>query len=514
LARKAQLGKAIISTASVQAPTGGLNARDALADMPESDASILENWFPKPSSVDIRNGSENYATGLPGWVETLAFYHSPSAENLFAASGSGIYDVTAGGAVGAASVTGLASVRFQHVNITTPGGSYLYMVNGVDKPQLYTGSAWVAVDGASTPAITGVTTTNLVHVNLFKNRLWFVEKDTFKIWYLPVDSVGGAANSINFGSLFKLGGSLNCMVNWTINNANGIDDYAAFISTEGEIALYKGTDPSSSTTWALVGMFRIGRPVGRRCYAKVNSDVVIICADGAYPISQAVLVDRQSDQSISYKIQNLINTDVQNYSSHFGWQPILYPIGNKLIINVPKEENSIQYQYVMNTINGSWAKFTGWNAACWEIYNDMIMYGGDQVVVKADTGTDDNGNAINTDVKTAFTYFKQRGRIKRVTMARAIFYATAIFYPSIELNIDYEDRIPTAPQNFSSSTTSLWDVSAWDVTPWGSAYQILKSWQTVNGVGTAISLRIKSSTIGIAAQWQAVDYAYETGGVF
>ncbi len=43
-------------------------------------------------------------------------------------------------------------------------------MNGVDKPRYYDNAAWVAVDNASVPAITGVTTTKLVHVNVFKNR--------------------------------------------------------------------------------------------------------------------------------------------------------------------------------------------------------------------------------------------------------------------------------------------------------------------------------------------------------
>jgi hypothetical protein len=51
----------------------------------------------------------------------------------------------------------------------------LYAANGVDKPHLYNGSTWTAIDGASTPAITGVTTTTFLPT-LFKNRMWFIQK--------------------------------------------------------------------------------------------------------------------------------------------------------------------------------------------------------------------------------------------------------------------------------------------------------------------------------------------------
>jgi hypothetical protein len=48
------------------------------------------------------------------------------------------------------------------------------------------------------------------------------------------------------------------MADWSIDAGIGIDDYAAFISDQGEVALYKGSDPTSATTWALVGTFWVG----------------------------------------------------------------------------------------------------------------------------------------------------------------------------------------------------------------------------------------------------------------
>lgn len=510
----APLRRSVIRTKSIQAPTGGLNARDALADMPESDAVILDNWFPTPSSVNLRNGYVNYATGMPGWVETVAHYSGYTTKKLFGVSGGNIYDVSASGAVGAAVVTGLTNSRWQHENFGTPGGQYLTMVNGADSLQLYDGSTWKSINAVSTPAITGVVTANLIHVNVYKNRLWFVEKNSMNIWYLPIDSIAGAAQSINLGSLFRLGGYLMAMANWTINDASGINDYAAFISSEGEVALYMGDDPSSSTGFNLVGMFRIGRPIGRRCYTKIGGDVIVMCADGAFPLSKGLLSNRSSRQdSLSDKIQNLINSDVQMYSANFGWQMMLYPIGNKLIVNVPQTENNTQYQYVMNTINKSWCRFTNWNASCWEFFNDELFFGGNTVVAQADFGNDDNGATINADGKTAFSYMGATGRIKQVKMARPVFSADTLFNPSIELNVDYGDILPQAPNNFVANNNSGWDVSPWDVTAWGGASQIIKRWQTVNGVGTAFSLRVKVALSGINVSWQANDFSYELGGV-
>lgn len=499
---------------SVPAPVGGLNARDAIANMSPTDALLMDNAFPSPRDVGTRLGYVNHVTGLPGWAETLMKYNSTTANKLFAASVAGFYDVTTAGAVGAAVVTSLTNARWQHVNFAIPSGSYLYAVNGADKPRLYNGTAWVAIDAVSTPAITGVTTTSLIDVHLHKNRLWFIEKDSFKVWYLPTNSIGGAAASIDFGSLFQLGGYLMTMTSWSVSDAGGVNDYAAFISSEGEVALYQGTDPASASTWSLTGLFRIGRPTGRRCVTRLGSDIAIICADGLFPLSKALLTDRNQLQlAISNKIVNLINADVYSYAANFGWQPIVYPSGNKLIVNVPQVQNSVQYQYVMNTITGAWCRFTGWNAACFEILTDQLYFGGNTVVCLADTGFSDNGAIITADIKPAFSYFGYPGRNKRFTNVRPILLADGAVAASLALNVDFGDTFPSATPNFSGSGGSLWDVTPWDLVAWGGVSIISKNWQTVTGVGFAATMRMRIASSTYQITWQSTDFAFELGGI-
>jgi len=504
--------KRVSKTASLAAPVGGLNARDAIANMKESEAPIMENWFPSPTSVDIRNGYSEWATGLDGPVETIMFYNDGSSKELFGVSGGEIYDITSSGAVGAAVVSGLTNSRFQYVNMGTAGGFYLMAVNGDDKLQYYDGTSWSEDGGAHT--ITGVDTSDIAHINIFKNRVWLIEKDTFKAWYLSVSSIAGAAAALDLSGLFKLGGYLMAMANWTIDNAAGIDDYAAFITSEGEVALYKGTDPSSANTWALVGTFRQGKPIGRRCYIKAGADVLIVNEDGAFPLSKSLLTDRSQTQSaITDKITNLISEDIRAYKTNFGWQPILHPIGNKLIINIPSTENNTSHQYVMNTITGAWCKFTGWNAFCWEELDDSLYFGGDSTVYLADEGTDDNGGDIQTDVQQAFSYFGERGRIKKFSMARPIFMSESPVRPSIVVNVDYETRIPLPPPNFSGTGGSLWDIAPWDTSDWSLGDSITKRWQSVTGVGYSGGVRVKTATQGLTLKWQATDFIYEVGGV-
>ncbi|MFA6904491.1 MAG: hypothetical protein WC236_15555, partial [Gallionellaceae bacterium] len=193
--------KRVSRTVSIPAPIGGLNARDSYADMAPTDAVKMENWFPLPSSVKLRLGHSVFSSGLGAYVETVMAYNGGATQKLIAAAGTNFYDCTAGGAVGAA-VTTCTNARWQHVNFATAGGYFLSCVNGVDAPKAFDGTTWTE------PAITGVTTTDLITVTVHMNRQWFIQKNTMKVWYLPVNSIAGAATSIHFSGLLKRGGYL------------------------------------------------------------------------------------------------------------------------------------------------------------------------------------------------------------------------------------------------------------------------------------------------------------------
>lgn len=512
--------KQISQTTSIPAPVKGLNARDAIANMDPTYALSLDNYFCTPTTADIRNGSTTWATGLGAWVETLMHYNSGNATNQFGIAGGKIYETTSGGAVGAAKVSGLSNSRWQWSNFSTPGNWYLVAVNGTDNMQLFNGSTWQAVNSGSSPiAITGKATTSFIHVNAFQSRLYFTEVGTLSVWYLPVNSIGGVATEFPMNSIFTRGGYLMGMLTWTVDNTAGVQDFAVFVTSEGEVAIYQGYDPTFASTFTLVGKFFMGRPIGRRFFTKMGSDNVIVCADGIALLSKELTTDRQLSATLSYNILNLINNDVASYNANFGWQPLYYPIGNKLIVNVPTMENSAQTQWVMNTITGAW---TSWgrrasplNAACWDIWQDSVYFGTNGKVVKADDANNlsDDGVAILSDMKPAFSYFGDLGTEKYFTMVRPIFLSTDAVTPSYVLCLDYNDATPAQPTVANGSGTP-WDTSPWDTSPWGaSGYQVNKNWLTVGGLGYAASFRMATLTNGVGCSLQSLDYVYQKGGV-
>ena len=251
-------------------------------------ATVLQRWtgpmlsscktFRAPLFCAAAEGYTSWATGLGAQVETLMQYRPPTGGgSMFAAAGANIYDVTSGGAVGAAVVSSLTNARWRYIDFAVGGTSCLYAVNGADKPRLYNGAAWTAIDGVSVPAVTGVTTTNLVNINVHKSRIWFIESGTLKAWYLPTNSVGGAVSALDLSGLCVRGGYLMAMATWTLDAGRGMDDHAVFITSEGEIVVYAGVDPASAATWQpLVGVYAMGTPLGRRCAVKYAGDVLVI----------------------------------------------------------------------------------------------------------------------------------------------------------------------------------------------------------------------------------------------
>ncbi|MDQ0084585.1 hypothetical protein J2W35_004954 [Variovorax boronicumulans] len=493
-------------TASFPAPIGGLNARDPLAAMKPTDAVILENWWPGPSSVEVRKGWTQWSTGYVNPVQTLMRYAPTSgAYKLFAAAGGSIFDATALGPVGAAVVTGLSSAQWQHTNIITPGGSFLWMVNGADTAQMYNGAAW------SVPAVTGVSTNNIINLNVFGNRLFMVEKNTLKVWYLPVQSIAGAATAFDLSTIFGRGGYLMAMGTWSVDAGNGMNDLAVFVSSEGEVAIYQGADPAS---WTKQGVYLVGRPIGRKCLTKVAGDCLLLCEDGLYPLSRA-LQSSTIDRSIAVtdKIQKLIADATTTYSANYGWQTTLFPDANQLWINVPSN-NLNNYQFVQNTISGSWTKFTNMNAMCWEVTGQSIFFGTTNAVCKAWNGQFDNTAQIQADALCAYQNFRAQAATKFFTMVRPSL--TADGNPSIlyGLDLDFLDRPADGALSYIPPTASMvWGTMVWGSMIWGGSLQQIGSWETVGGTGYYAALRLTVQANGSQVIWNATDYVYQVGGV-
>lgn len=499
----------------IPAPTLGWVVLDNIAMGKPGTALILENFFPKADTVELRSGWEEHSdTTETTPVNTLMAYHGTSSNKLFAVSNDTIYDVTSSSA-SASSITTLTSSWVQHVNFTTSGGHFLFCVNGADTAKYYNGSAWAA------SVTTGTTSDNFSHVNVYKQRLYFVVKNSLKFAYLPVQSITGAASTFELGDVFTRGGTLVQMGTYTGDGGAGPDDHAVFLTSQGQAAIYQGSDPSDPNDWSLIGVFDLARPLGRRCMVKVGGDLYVNTEIGILPISKALSVDPAAlaNVALTSNIAPEINSAARRYKSNLGWQVIAYPKGAMAILNVPVTDGSNQVQYVMNTQTGAWCKFTNQNANCWEVLDGSLYFGGnDGKVYLADASPSDGGLDIIGDMQTYFDSFGSKSRLKFWKMIRPIIYSQGTATSQIGVNVDYVSMQPTGTIAATTSDVSLWGASTWGGAVWGGGLTLNAKWRLLTkkpGYTAAVRMKVFANGTGTPVQLRVngFDISYEIGGV-
>lgn len=500
---------------SFPAPTGGWNARDALASMKPNDAVTMDNWFPQTSYVEIRGGYATHATGTTGNIKTLAVYNALDGVNeMYAVTASGIYDVSSAGAVGASKLA-RTNGKHQYENFNDGTSNWLIMVNGVDKPAYYDGTTWTAVDGVSTPALTGVTTTTLVNVFQSKGRLFFIQKDTLSFWYLAAGAAGGALTKYDLSGVVRKGGFLVSGATWTVDAGDGPDDRVVFVTSQGEVVVYSGTNPGSAASWSLVGVYSIGDPIGYRCFQKFGGDLTVITQNGLFPMSAAIqsaVIDYKD--ALSFKIERAFNEAARDYQYIWGWETTIFPIRSALIVNIPQAEDGTHVQFVMNTITRSWCRFTDWNAETFAVFDDNLYFSRGTTVYKAWYGQVDGTNDIQAYCKQAFSYFGQPGIQKKLNMFRPVLNIDGTLAFLVDVDVDFQDEPITGAATYTPPSAGVWGTGVWGSATWGAGLTITKQWtspSTFNGY--AFAGKIKISLRNLTVQWMSTDWVFESGAV-
>ena len=458
-------------------------------------------------STMIYDGSLWFRIATTTTAQTIiSITHTGTTANLTTASAHGLVTgnrVTITGATandynGTYVITVTGTTTFTYVMATTPAANAS------------------VVGSYTTVGITGVDSSTFINVNLFKNRLWFTQKDTLKAWYLDVNSIGGAATAFDFSGIARNGGFLQAMGTWTIDAGQGVDDYAVFVTNMGEVIVYNGTDPTSSTTWALKGVWQLGQTFNRRCFFKFAGDLLLLTQDGLVPLASALQSSRLDPRiNITDKIYQAVSQAASNYYDNFGWQVNYYASLNMLILNVPVTEGT--QQYVMHTITKSWANFTNISANCWEVHGKAdIFFGGNGFVGRFWDSTDDAGSNINATIQQAYSYFDSRATLKRFTMARPIFI-TDNSLPTVLVGIstDFNPTSPTGSASFNPANVPVgrWDAGIWDYNLWGGGNNVQKQWQGVTGLGFSGGVSMSIASQGVDLHWASTDIVFETGGV-
>jgi hypothetical protein len=548
----------------VGVPFKGLNTRSPYGSMLPNEAIALNNVIVESVGIRTRKGYTEWCTALPGTAapavrSILSYYpatysNSPQARSdfytdiskvgvtaplsnsgtgpgqVFAAQESFIYDVTAGGTgpfVPEAGVAGLTAY-WNGVNYQNIAGNFLLIANEGGGYAIYDGTSWTMPSfGVGAGQVGGVNPANIAWVTTWKDRVWFIERDTTFGWYLPPGQITGVATQFDFGTQMDHGGDLRFLGGWTVDGGVGTDDYLVAIGSQGDVVIYKGTDPDDSTTFTLHGVWYSGPlPAGRRAVEASGGDINILTQFGLMPISkllQPTHLAAQFQQHLSYNIDPLIAVLMRQYSTLSGWQIISLAKEELILIRLP--------ELIGTAVENSWIAYKT-TTQTWSILSSLpyshitnighLAYAGtlDGRIVRAFEGPLDNalldgtlGLPIKCRVTPAYNDLGAPGLNKILLMVRPFFLSYQA--PSVKLLVlaNYSTPefviVPTVPED---KVGDLWDVGRWDVGRWGGQLNPLHSWFGCQGWGHVITVQLDYITTGDTLL-TGLDYWIGKGGV-
>lgn len=508
-------------------------------------AFTLDNWFPTTTGVRMRGGSAVHNLLGDGTLPVLSLFKYVNGNNstLFGATENAIYDATPSVSVGdlllddagdflvtdvgdfieigiasaSSVVTSLTGGDWSVVQFATSGGVFLRAVNGVDTPQVYDGTSW-----GTTPAITGsgLTATDLSFVWAYKSRLFFVEKDSLNAWYLPSASIGGTAVVFPLGGIFNLGGSLLYGASWSMDAGDGLTEQCVFISTEGEVAVYRGDDPSDADTWTKTGIYRIGKPRGPHAFIRAGGDLLIATDIGYVPLSQAVKRDYAAlgPVAVSYRIEQAWNEAIDQRSSDY-WHCEIWPTKQMALVTMPTGSGQTSQIFVANVRTSAWGRYTGWDATCLIQFEDRLFFGSvDGLVIEGEvTGADIGAPYVSVCVPL-FDPLKSPASLKTGLQSRATLRSSREMNARLSLQHDFIVSLPTSPDDTSVTGGSLWGTALWGTSQWGTTLEksTYQKWQSTPGSGYALSTALQITSGNLSppdAELVSIDLTFDLGDV-
>lgn len=402
-----------------------------------------------------------------------------------------------------------ATASTGHLHLTDVTGTF------VDNDVL-TGTTEGAADaiGAPVAAVPGITfndgtntftTADMSFVWVYKNRLWFIQEETLNAWYLDVDVVGGDATLFPMGGIFASGGQLLIGARWSLESGGegGLSEQNTFTTTQGEVAVFQGSSPDETDTWAIVGVYRIGTPLGKRAYIRGGGDIAFATTVGLVPLSKAIALDvtALNVATVSYKIADAW-TDAIRLRGQEAWQAMIWPEEKMAAIAPPDlVGSSSPVMFISNTETGAWARYTNWQGLCLEVFMGQLYFGSpDGKVYKANIGGYDDGETYTGAVVPLFNDMGLPGSLKVGTVARARCRAATTVVDQVDILADFDIALPTPPDATPLTTGNTWGTGVWGTAVWGaeSPSVMNQGWRSAGVLGYSIApvYQVTSGSVG------------------
>ena len=526
----------------IPAPMKGIVANTPLSEMSMDSSVATVNMLSDAYGLRVRQGyrewcppiDDGFDTGIRTIIPANTNEVAGTIDHLFAVTQDGIYEIESGLApvkrvdwpakgeeAGWCSWHNFTNIsNFQYVLICDlQNGYWVYDFVNDTFSQIITGTAPGTINGSDP--------TNFVFVTVWKNRVWFVQRDSTRAWYL--ETVGiftGKVVAFDFGAKMKYGGYLKGMYSWTLDAGMGVDDHLVAISSQGDLVIYTGTDPTSASSFQMRGVWFLGEsPRGRRGVSDYGGDLLVASQFGIIPLSRLVQgIDPGVDvqEYVTARVNPLYSQRYEERRNLFGFEIRSLPEQNAIIVVWPKTENTAPVQLVYHIPTRSWSVYVGVPALTMEHYQSKTFFGTleNQIFIMengADNRTIDDPTTA-TEVRfallTAFSYYGAPARYKRVQFLRPIFVADSVPTYSIAARYDYDISDPLAvPPPGVDQDSAVWDNSLWDQAVWSGGYQLDQPVRGGAGMGRSVAVLLSGTTSSDSVTLAGIEIMMDGGGL-
>ena len=487
-------------------PVGGLNFLDSIDAMPPSDARQMLNVFPDNESAKIRKGCTLFAT-ISGGDPVARLYNlvlATGSEQLIACVDNKMYEVASGTPADITGSTAPTSNLWQSLVFK----NRLFLVNGTNAPQVYTGSSTFADAGFTG---TGLTPADVINIGAYRGRVYLIEKNTASAWYAnTVGAVTGATTEFDLSDVFIRGGYLVAAGSYSNQLATASQDLWMAVSSEGEVLLYSGTHPGDSA-WSIVQRFFIAKPIGYRCLVPYDSDMLILTRRGLIAVSSLFQKEQVGLSGIARNVNKYIREAAKSRANLDGWHAIYAPDERKIFLHLPIS-NTTGEQLVCNVDTEKWCfyRYSCEQPIAFTPHKSGIyMAGVEGGVFQAENGVSDSGEGIVVDLLWAWNYYGQRGRYKRFVDARPLTIGSKISNIGVQMETDYIVK-PAPAKTITGASSTPWG-SPWG-SPWGGTIAPNFDRYGLGSQGHAGALRLFGTFLNVTLEINAVEVRYELGG--
>lgn len=505
----------VTNVSHVGAPLKGLSLSSALSSTGDPlKATILDNWLIDEDKIRCRHGRRliyAHPDGKP--VESLVPYYGVPIQNMALATNGKLTTYS-----GVTLHTGFLSNDWSWTSFANLGAlTYTLMVNGKDGVWSWDGTnlpGGLVHETVTAPAsATWIDPAKFAIILNHQNHVWFADTVNLAVYYLPLQQKAGEVKYLPLNALFKRGGTVRAIFSWTVDGGDGMDDKLVIFSSNGECAIYSGTDPD--TDYSLVGVYRFDSPMSKHCVVQYGGELYVLISTGLVPMSTLMRAQVEHLGQTDRSVYSAFSDNSRKYRDLPGWEAFIDPSSSRIICNMPQGGTNHYQQMVRFMPTQYWTSWSAVPSRSLGWLNNVFYLGDDSgnLFAMDRAYLDDNGAAIKVDVQLAWSNFKTPG-VKQFKMVKPYIITDGSPKPSIDIQVDYQTNPPqNQPELTFSNIGGDWDTSDWDTADWAAGSTMVAKWSGVGRLGTVGAFRMQALIKGCEFGFAGADILFETGSV-